>query len=228
MDSINISDFKSIDEYVVVAYLNPEDNESKSTFERLAAGSHHKFSFGMTTDVRLANAENVPIPSIVCYKTSDGEQEIFSGEWRLRTMESFIEASTAPLIGELTRRNEMKYLQVGKSLIYIFAVTPSERSHYQSLLMPLAKMYREYINFVTVDAVEYAHMAPGLGLDAGNFPALALQNPMFGQVFPFEARKQIIVKEVEGWVLNIVAGRVLPWNGMSGRDGSKGLMKDEL
>ena len=76
---------------------------------------------------------------------------------------------------------------------------------------------------MTVDAVEYAHMAPGLGLDAGKFPALALQNPMFGQVFPFEARKQIIVKEVDSWVLNIVAGRVLPWNGSKGA-----AMKDEL
>ena len=122
----------------------------------------------------------------------------------------------------------MRYLEAGKSLIYILAVAPSERLQYQSLFKPLAKKYREYINFVTVDAVVYAHMAPGLGLDAGKFPALALQNPMFGQVFPFERSRHISVEEVESWVLKIVGGQVLPWNGASGRDGNQGVVKDEL
>jgi protein disulfide-isomerase A1 len=139
LDSTNITSFKSVDEHVFVRYLNPTDIDLRSIFETLATRNHQKFAFGIATDVSLANAENIPVPSIVCYKPSEGEQELSYGEWGLESLDSFIEASTTPLIGELTRRNEMKYLQAGKSLLYIFAVTPSERSHYQSLPKTLAR-----------------------------------------------------------------------------------------
>lgn len=233
LDSTNITSFKSVDEYVFIAYLGLNDSESKTTFESLAARNHHRFTFGLSTDVRPTNAENVPVPSIICYKASENERTVFSGEWRLKSLETFVETSTVPLIGELTRRNEIKYLQAGKSLIYAFAITSSERLHYQSLLKSLAKKYKEYINFVTVDAVEYAHMAPGLGLEEGRFPALVLQNPMFGQVFPFDAGSGISEEAVEGWVLDIVAGKVAPWAGESDEgiaqaQGTESRTRDEL
>lgn len=207
--------------------MGPGDADLSSIFEGLAARNRHRFTFGITSDVRLATAENVPVPSIIGYETSDGEQQTFSGEWQLKALESFVERTTAPLIGEMTRRNEMRYLQAGRSILYVFAETSDERSHYQLLLKPLAKKYKEYINFVTIDAVEYAHMAPGLGLESGSFPALALQNPMFGQAFPFDAKIEVSEEKVEKWVLDIVGGRVKPWGAEVGA-GGKGPARDEL
>ena len=76
-------------------------------------------------------------------------------------------------------------------------------------------------------------MAPGLGLNSERFPALALQNPIFGQVFPFEEKREISGEAVGEWVLDIVAGRVAPWasqnsvgTGKSG--GQESGMRDEL
>ena len=69
--------------------------------------------------------------------------------------------------------------------------------------------YVEYISFVTIDAVEYAHMAPALGVEAGVFPALALQNPRLGQVFPYHGNK-ITPQVVEKFVQDIVEGRIQP------------------
>jgi len=60
-------------------------------------------------------------------------------------------------------------------------------------------------------------MAPGLGLKAGIFPALALQNPMVGQVFPFDQRRPINAESVDGFVMDIVQGRTPP----SGNEGKK-------
>lgn len=220
--------FKSIDEAVFVAYLSPTDGWLKTAFESLGARNRDRFSFGITSNVRLADLEGVGVPSIVCYKPTEGEREIFSDEWGWKALEAFVETATAPLIGEFTRRNEIKYLRAGKSLIYTFYTSASERAHYQSLLKPLAKKYKEYINFVTIDAVEYAHMAPGLGLEPREFPALVLQNPMFGQVFPFESRRAMSVEEVERWVLNIVAGQVLPWSREDVTNAASVVRKDEL
>ena len=227
MTTTNITSFKSIDKHVFVAYLDPKDTDSGSIFQNLATRNHHRSSFGIVTDARLAKAEKVHVPSIVVYKTSERAEETFTGEWRLKTLEAFVETVSKPLIEDLSRRNEMKYLQAGKSLLYIFAETSAERLYYQTLLQPLAKKYNEYISFVTIDAVEYVHMAPGLGIVTKAFPAAALQNPTFGQVFPYEIGKEIYVEGLEEWILGIVGGKVQPWSGHSD-ERSKSGSKDEL
>lgn len=76
--------------------------------------------------------------------------------------------------------------------------------------MQLAMKYHEYINFVIIDAVEYAYMAPALGLKAGVFPALALQNPTAGQVFPFDQKKKITPEAAEEFVVDISTGNTKP------------------
>jgi protein disulfide-isomerase A1 len=209
-----------------------------STFTDLASRNHHKFAFGIASNANLAKAGSIPVPSLVCYKAWEGEQEILSGQSGIEALEKFMETATTHPIGEMTRRNEMRYLKVrplsptekggrtdihilqaGKSLIYIFTLTESERSTYRASLKPLAKKYQEYLNFVTIDAVEYAYMAPMLGLEAGVFPALAVQNPMLGQVFPYDQHR-ITAEAVESFILDIVQSRVQPGTGGAERQGS--------
>jgi protein disulfide-isomerase A1 len=175
----------------------------------------------------------------VCYKILEGEQEILSGQSGIDALEKFMETATALPIGEMTRRNEIEYLKVrhpslavredktdfrilkaGKSLVYIFALTESERSAYRASLKLMAKKYQEYLNFVTIYAVEYAHMAPALGLEAGVFPALAVQNPIYGQVFPYDQRRVITADAVESFIIDIVQGRVQPSANGAGREGA--------
>jgi len=89
----------------------------------------------------------------------------------------------------------------------------------------MAKKYQEYLSFVTIDAGEYAHMAPALGLKAGMFPALAVQNPMYGQVFPYDQQRVITAEAVESFILDIVQGRVQP---SVNRAGGEEAAHDEL
>ncbi len=227
MNSDNISEFISTDKHVFVAYLDPQETQLASIFESVARRNHHKFTFGVATDLQLAKAQGAHSPMIIAYHESGEEQERFTSEWHLKAVEAFIDSTTSLLIGDLTRRNELKYLKSGKSLLYIFAETSEERINYQSSFTPLAKKYREYINFVTIDATEDAHLAPGLGLVTGNFPAVALQNPMFGQVFPYAAGKGASVEGVEKWILDIVAGKVEPWAEKRTQN-NEALARDEL
>lgn len=62
---------------------------------------------------------------------------------------------------------------------------------------------------MTVDVAEYGHMLPNLGLAPNSNPALAVFNPMYGQVFPF-TEDEITPKAVESFVVNIAQGKVQP------------------
>ena len=63
---------------------------------------------------------------------------------------------------------------------------------------------------MTVDSVEYNHMLPALGLQESGAPALAVFNPMYGQAFPHDQKKSITPEAVEGFVMDIVQGKVQP------------------
>lgn len=80
----------------------------------------------------------------------------------------------------------------------------------------MAKKYKEYLSFVTVDAQEYEHMLPSLGHEHSDVPAVSVFNPMYGQVFPFSKKERgsITASSVENFVLDIVQGKVQP--GVSG------------
>jgi protein disulfide-isomerase A1 len=225
LDHSNITAFISIDETVFIAYILSGDEALKSTFTELAARHHDKYTFGIATET----ADSMTLPSIVCHQVKEEEEKVLSTQASIDALEKFIEEATAPTIGEFTRRNEMKYMKVctsfklytiiqilnylkaGKSLVYYFARTEEERNEYKTFLKPLAKKYKEYLSFVTVDAVEYGHMIPALGLHAGASPALAVFNPMYGQAFPYNQGRKIRPEEVESFVLDIVQGKVQPY-----------------
>jgi protein disulfide-isomerase A1 len=229
LDQSNITTFTSIDETVFIAYILAGDEALKSTFTELATRHHDKYTFGIATQT----AASMTLPSIVCHQWREEEEKVFSTQASIDALEKFIEEATAPTIGEFTRRNEMKYMKVrthphsgyrqhtniylkaGKSLVYYFARTEDERNEYKALLKPLAKKYKEYLSFVTVDAVEYEHMIPALGLQDGSLPALAVFNPMYGQAFPYDQGRKIKPEAVESFVLDIVQGKVQPYGSVA-------------
>ena len=59
-----------------------------------------------------------------------------------------------------------------------------------------------------IDDVEYEHMAPALGLEAGAFPGLTVRNLANGEVFPFPRGREIDEVGVEEFIRGIVEGRV--------------------
>ena len=109
-------------------------------------------------------------------------------------------------------------IKAGKSLVYYFAPTSQDRETYRETLKPLAKKFKVYLNFITVDAVQYGHMLPALGIQDTGSPALAFFNPMYGQAFPYD-QKKITPETVETFVMDIVQGKVHPLG--AGRGGTQ-------
>jgi protein disulfide-isomerase A1 len=99
--------------------------------------------------------------------------------------------------------------------VLFFATSSDEREGFVNKMRPVAKMYKEYLSFVTVDAIEYADFVVPLGLTPGVFPALAVQNPMYGQTFPYDSGAEISPETVGAFVMDIVQGKVKPWDGQS-------------
>ncbi|KAI4596686.1 hypothetical protein KJ359_005028 [Pestalotiopsis sp. 9143b] len=230
LDDKTITAFQSIDDAVVVAHIHPRDAHVRTLFQSLAHRYRDRASFGQL--------ETKGGPStVVCYNNRDDEQSTASDLSAVDTLAAFVEACITPLVGEFSRRTEVRYAQVrtsdlgfsfssprrassstnvlpqsGKSLVYYLAETREERDRYVDIIRPVAKKYRDFISFVVVDAVEYAPMTRILGLPGDSFPALAVENPSRGQIFPFdEAEQDITADAVDQFIVDIAGGKVRPW-----------------
>ncbi|KAI1327640.1 hypothetical protein F5Y16DRAFT_189620 [Xylariaceae sp. FL0255] len=199
--------FQSTDDRVVIAQLTPKDSHILTAFRIIASQFWDRASFAtLQLDSETASG-------IRCYNNVDEQTFTLTDFTPVDAMSKLVESCLAPLVEDFSRRNEMKILQSGKSIVYFFAPTSTARQAFVDEIRPVAKMYKEYLVFVTVDAEEYGDMTAPLGLAPGVFPALAVQNPMFGQVFPLQQGAEISAESVGGFVMDIVQGKVKPWDG---------------
>ncbi|XXG96354.1 hypothetical protein Hte_002636 [Hypoxylon texense] len=216
-----IQAFESSDDYVVVARINSQDAHIKTAYNTLASQYQDRLSFG--------SAETTSATTVSCFNNQDSQQFTISDLTAIDALPKLIESCLTPVIGEFTRANEMKYLQSGKSLVFYFAPSSADRDAYVDAMRSVAKMYKEYLEFVTVDTDEYGDLAAPLGLAPGKFPALSVQNPMYGQVFPYPRSKKITAELVGGFLMDIVQGKVQPWDGTTvSADDESGSTHDEL
>lgn len=95
-------------------------------------------------------------------------------------------------------------------------------------MLPLAKKYRDYLTFTIVDATEYPEMVQALGLQAGATRALSVQNPSNGNVFPYTGNQEISLPVVERFLIDIIEGRIKPWQAQSGQQRSQTGAVDNL
>lgn len=227
-------DFASIDDVVLVAYLNPQDDHLLKDLNKVAATYSDRASFGAL--------KTKDPTTVACYNNRDMMQSSSTNFEAVGSLTKFVNACMTPLIDEFTRATETKYLQVrpshpyipsplffslipshpstqsGKSIVYYLSANPSERAAYVEALRPVARKFGEYLTFLTVDAAEYAELGGFLGLGrVPVLPALAVQNPRMGQVFPYtgegegEGAGGITPQAVDDFVMAIVQGRVKPW-----------------
>ncbi|KKY20682.1 putative protein disulfide-isomerase [Phaeomoniella chlamydospora] len=215
---------------------SPDSNrEVQSTFVKLASRHRQDHIFAISEDstpVQEQLGSNMVQPAVIAYNPFLNEQTILpiSPSTPLYTqIEHFIQASTTSLIGEFTRRTENMYLQSRKLLIYLFTSTDGDRLHLLRTFHPLAKKYSDYVNFATIDAMEYGHMTASLGLRKEKFPSLTVYSSWKSQVFPYPGEVLMgddVVEQVEEFLLSILHGKREPWNPVGGRGGDDG--HDEL
>jgi protein disulfide-isomerase A1 len=79
LDAEGLTAFKTADETVFVAYLDPADRESAAIFRDVALRYHDEFSFGIVVNPDVAGAQGARVPAVVCYKPIDGDTVVLKG-----------------------------------------------------------------------------------------------------------------------------------------------------
>lgn len=103
--------------------------------------------------------------------------------------------------------------QMGKSLVHYFVTTDALRDAWLPQARKLAKQYKEYLLFTVIDANEYPDMMTSLGLTPGVRRGLALHSPHNGGIFPYPAGASVTATKIEAFLLDIIAGKIKPWDG---------------
>ncbi|KAF1973168.1 hypothetical protein BU23DRAFT_465354 [Bimuria novae-zelandiae CBS 107.79] len=202
-----LRDFKKVDDVVIVAFLPADQDDPLQIYYSIAEQHHEDFVFGYTYYASIAEKEAVTVPSIKCYKNTDGDHKLLKGAFTAADVEAFLSTATKTIIGDFSERNMEAYMAPGKLSAYIFATTEDEARALRHELTSLAKKFEQYVTFGVADAVEYAPMAKNFGLVEGRFPALAVHAPMNDNVFTYLQRRVIRVDVVEGMLMTILQGK---------------------
>jgi len=117
----NLSSFLASDDVVIVAQASPEDDILLESFENAAHKYHDRYSFG----VLLAEGQgHVPV-ALRCQNNLDRLELSTTELGGVTAVDEFVGRCGARLVGELTRRNEMKYMRVGFSVFSLICLPNS-------------------------------------------------------------------------------------------------------
>ena len=111
VDKKNLTKFTTTSEVAFVAYPAPDDKAMVSTFYTLATRNRDRFRFATAAPALAKSASS----SAGCITAITGAEEPYQklcNEWRLDALENFVEKAAAPIVGEMTRRNDLKYFKV--------------------------------------------------------------------------------------------------------------------
>jgi protein disulfide-isomerase A1 len=96
-------------------------------------------------------------------------------------------------------------------IAYIFYDNPELRTNLRRELIPVAKRYRGYVRFVTIDGIEYSHLATFLDVDSSKkdrYPALVVHSLFNDQVFRYDSTSEITTEKVDQFILDILQGKM--------------------
>ena len=115
LDSVEAVDgFKVKDETLFVAYLGDADGPEAKAFADVAERYREEFSFGLVSDPAVAESQKATVPSVVCYRTADGDTVTFSAfdQEQPSKLEDWVKEASRSVVGELTVQNRQRLLEV--------------------------------------------------------------------------------------------------------------------
>jgi protein disulfide-isomerase A1 len=115
VNSSNVTTFLASDDVTFVLYLTKGDSVTHDRFAELARQYHDRFAFA------VGSAGQGKPSNLECVNNPDSEKHASNDLSTVEVLESFIKQCSTPIIVELTRRNELEYLNVSRSS-YLFCI----------------------------------------------------------------------------------------------------------
>ncbi len=110
----DLAKFKTADETVFVAYVNPEDPAPAEVYSDVARQYRDEFTFGVVDDPAVAEAQGIKVPAVVCYKPLDGDTVQLNELDDPGKVDEWVKEASRPVIGELTGLNRQRLLEVSR------------------------------------------------------------------------------------------------------------------
>lgn len=205
-----ITEFKTSDKVVLVAYLDADDKEATEAFTKAATAQRDNFLFGSTSDAALAKEEGVKTPAIVMYKAFDEPKTVYKGKLDAEDIEQFVKTASIPLIGEVGPETYANYMASGIPLAYLFVADDESKTKLSAEIRPVAEKFKGKINFATIDATAFGAHAGNLNLEVGKWPAFAIQETHKNVKFPYDQDAEITEKAISKFVEDYSEGKIEP------------------
>jgi hypothetical protein len=110
--SENIKEILSMGTSSLIAYVDQDDDESRSIFTSFAESHHNEFIYGITTDLTLAKSDAQRTPFMMLYNPLDQVNPIFQGPFEVSKLEAFARKYSSPLIGSFSLETYYTYTEV--------------------------------------------------------------------------------------------------------------------
>ncbi|RCH88690.1 protein disulfide-isomerase precursor [Rhizopus azygosporus] len=196
---------------LIVAYVSPTDSVSIDQWKSISEEMMDDFAFALVTDDTLSATENIStLPTVVLYKHFDHLRDERKGDCKKQDIMDFIYINSVPLLGDITPKNFMDYVDAGRPLAYIFTDSLEMKNQMHELFLPLAEKYKDEFSFVHLNASQYPGQLELLSLDKQILPTLGIHNFKTGARYPFDQDVEFTLNRIDQFLSNIVDGGVEP------------------
>lgn len=108
----NMEEILSMGTSALIAYIDEDDQKSRSVFTSFADAHQNGFIYCITSDLTLAKSNVQKAPFIVIYSPLDQVNPIFKDTFSLDKLEAFIHKYSTPLIGTFSLETYYAYTEV--------------------------------------------------------------------------------------------------------------------
>lgn len=238
----SVEAFKKIDDVVFIGYINAEDAAARQSLSAVADKYRQEFTFGLVSVEPASQTENMEISTVVCHVAEDERTKSFDSFAEPNSLDTFVSESSRRTIGELTRENQQRLLNVstatqplypstsdsisniqrGWPMVYLFGESEADRAELRQKLLGFGKSCSDSLTCVTVDHLEFPDLQERLGLEPGVFPAGAVHQLSQNKIYPYPRGLALEKRSLQKWGLDVWQGRVKPWTPTGGANAPEG------
>jgi hypothetical protein len=108
----NFKEILSMGTSALIAYIDEDDQQSRTVFTTFAESHQNEFIYGITSDLELAKSEGQKSPFIAIYNPLDQVNPVFDDPFEMSKINAFTKKYSTPLIGTFSLETYYAYTEV--------------------------------------------------------------------------------------------------------------------